>query len=85
MVDKLKGNTIDLRGNEQTATYAQAEQFAAYMGYEMFYYGYSADPHDVDPDAAHDYDDDNPWYPHTHTYCDVCAVWYPNDDKCGLH
>ena len=78
-------NTIDLRGNEQVSTRAQAEQYAAYLGCEMMYFGYSDEPQDVDPEAAMDYDEDNPWYGNTHSYCDVCSSHYPNDAPCEHH
>ena len=79
------GNTIDLRGHEQVATRKQAEAYAAYAGYEMYYYGYSQEPHDVDPAAANDFDEENPWYSVYNTFCDVCGVWFPKDDSCTFH
>ena len=48
---KVKGNTIDFRGLEQSVSRKECEQFAATVGVEMMYYGYSIDPSDVDPDC----------------------------------
>lgn len=81
----MKSNTIDLRGNEQIMTHAQAEAYAAYEGYEMMYFGVSPNPQDVDPEAALDYDEYNPFYPNTHTFCEVCSTWYEKDRPCPLH
>lgn len=44
----MKGNTIDLRGNEQICTRFEAEQYASFLGYEMFYF--NEDLHEVGVD-----------------------------------
>lgn len=46
-----KPNTIDLRGHEQICTRKEAEEYAAYLGYSMMFYGYDKEPQDVHPNC----------------------------------
>ena len=46
-----EANTIDLRGHEQVCTRKEAEEYAAFNGYTMMFFGYSTEPEDVDPDC----------------------------------
>lgn len=46
-----EANTIDLRGHEQVCTRKEAEEYAAFNGYSMMFFGYSSEPEDVDPDC----------------------------------
>lgn len=55
-------NTIDLRGNEQIATRTEAEAYAAALGCEMMYFGYSPEPQDVDPRVAVKFGKSNPFF-----------------------
>jgi|19_taG_2_1085344.scaffolds.fasta_scaffold55878_1 hypothetical protein len=46
-----EANTLDLRGHEQVCNRKQAEEYAAFKGYSMMFFGYSEEPQDVSPDC----------------------------------
>ena len=45
----MKGNTIDLEGHEQICTRKHAEEYASFLGYQMF--KFNSEIYDVDPEA----------------------------------
>ena len=65
------------------ATLTQAMQYADFLGFEKV--SFNNELHTVIENSCDDFDEQNPWYADEHTYCDVCASWYSDDDTCAYH